>query len=82
MLGDSVHLNQDNQQEPESFEQAIQELEFLVAKMDTSSLGLDSLLSDYKRGALLVKFCRSRLQTVKNELQIIDNELSSSADQG
>lgn len=81
MPGDSANLNQENNQEPESFEQAIQELEALVARMDTSTVGLETLLSDYKRGAGLVKYCRARLQAVKNEIQVVDEGLSTDADQ-
>lgn len=57
---------------PESFEQALAELEGLVAKMDQPDLGLDRLLGDYRRGASLVRYCRDRLVQVKAEISQIE----------
>lgn len=63
------------EQLPASFEAAVLELESLVQTMDAPNAGLDRLLQDYKRGALLVKFCKDRLTQVKQEIQDIDAEL-------
>lgn len=70
--------SQDNKIDtPESFEKAMLELEELVSRMDEPELGLDGLLHDYKRGALLVKYCRDRLQAVKAEIQQVDEQLQN-----
>lgn len=60
---------------PESFEKAMRELEELVTRMDEPGIGLDGLLSDYKRGAELVKYCRNRLEAVRVEMQKIGDQL-------
>lgn len=65
---------------PESFEKAIAELEALVQKMDRADVGLESMLTDYKRGAYLVKFCRDKLATVRQEVADVDSMLADSED--
>ncbi|HEY1057626.1 MAG TPA: exodeoxyribonuclease VII small subunit [Limnobacter sp.] len=66
-------------QPPESFESAMAELEALVDGMDEQGLGLDQLVKDYKRGAQLVKYCRDRLQQVREEVKVIEADLTGDA---
>ncbi|PZO16661.1 MAG: exodeoxyribonuclease VII small subunit [Betaproteobacteria bacterium] len=67
---------------PDSFEEAVAELEALVNTMDSQNLGLDQLLTDYKRGAYLVKYCRDRLSQVRKEVTEIEQTLNKPADEG
>jgi exodeoxyribonuclease VII small subunit len=60
---------------PDSFEEAVVELEALVSAMDAPNVGLDQLVKDYKRGAQLVQFCRNRLNTVRQEVLQIEADL-------
>lgn len=66
---------------PASFEEAVVELEALVETMDSQNLGLDQLLTDYKRGAYLVKYCRDRLSQVRKEVAEIEQTLNKAADE-
>jgi exodeoxyribonuclease VII small subunit len=61
---------------PESFEEAVAELEALVNTMDDQNMGLERLLIDYKRGAFLVKYCRERLGQVRKEVTEIEQNLN------
>jgi exodeoxyribonuclease VII small subunit len=70
------------QVEPEHFEAAVAELESLVARMDRPDVGLETLLTDYRRGAFLVKYCRDRLTAVKSEVAQIDETLMGSEGEG
>jgi len=67
---------------PASFEEAVAELEALVNTMDSQNLGLDQLLTDYKRGAYLVKYCSDRLSQVRKEVTEIEQTLNKPADEG
>ncbi len=67
---------------PESFEAAVAELEALVDEMDSQNTGLDQLLTDYKRGAFLVKYCRDRLSVVRKEVAQIESDLLRDAQEG
>ncbi|MFN4329626.1 MAG: exodeoxyribonuclease VII small subunit [Limnobacter sp.] len=57
---------------PASFEEAMAELEGLVKSMDSDQLGLDQLLTQYRRGADLVRYCRDRLSQVRGEVARIE----------
>jgi exodeoxyribonuclease VII small subunit len=67
---------------PASFESAVAELEALVNVMDSQNMGLDQLLTDYKRGAFLVKYCRDRLSQVRKEVTEIEQTLNKPAEEG
>ena len=59
---------------PTSYEQALSELEQIVQAMEGGQLSLDDTLSAYKRGNLLLHYCRSKLQAVEQQVQVLDGE--------
>jgi exodeoxyribonuclease VII small subunit len=58
---------------PASYELAMQELERLVASLESGELPLDQLLSGYQRGALLLQYCRTQLQSVEDQIKVLDD---------
>ena len=63
---------------PATYEAGLQELEGLVAGLESGQLPLDQLLTAYQRGAQLLAFCRSRLEAVENQVKVLDgNELKT-----
>jgi len=58
---------------PASYEDALRELERLVAEMEGGQLPLDRLLDSYKRGAELLGFCRSRLEAVETQVRVLED---------
>lgn len=59
--------------QPESYEAALQELEALVAQMESGQLPLEQLLSGYQRGAELLTYCRAQLDAVEEQIKVLDN---------
>jgi len=59
--------------EPASYEQALAELDRLVAQMEGGQLPLDQLLDGYRRGAELLAYCRGRLQVVEEQVKLLDD---------
>ena len=57
---------------PASYEAAMQELEDLVADLESGALPLEQLLSGYQRGAALLQFCRDKLQSVEDQIKVLD----------
>ncbi|CAG1013976.1 Exodeoxyribonuclease 7 small subunit [Burkholderiaceae bacterium] len=58
---------------PDTYEDALAELERLVAAMEAGQLPLDQLLESYQRGAELLKFCRARLEAVEQQVKVLEN---------
>ena len=58
-----------------SFEQALEELDALVRKMESGELGLDDSIAAYRRGAELARYCQSRLGTAEQEIRKLDGDV-------
>jgi exodeoxyribonuclease VII small subunit len=61
-----------------SYEAALQELEALVARVESGQLPLDELLAGYQRGAVLLKVCRDKLQAVEQQIKVLDGKADGS----
>lgn len=59
---------------PASYEEALGELERIVQAMEAGQLSLDDTLAAYKRGNALLQYCRSKLQAVEQQVQVLDGE--------
>ncbi len=59
--------------EPASYEQALEELEQLVGRIESGQMPLDQLLAGYQRGVDLLAYCRGKLEAVQNQIQVLDN---------
>ncbi|SHF23108.1 Exodeoxyribonuclease VII small subunit [Lampropedia hyalina DSM 16112] len=57
---------------PATYEDAMQELEQLLAQIEGGRLPLEQLLSGYQRGTELLNFCRARLQAVQEQIQTLE----------
>ena len=59
-------------QDPASYEAALEELEQLVAQIESGQLPLEQLMTGYERGAELLAFCRCTLDAVENQIRVLD----------
>ncbi len=57
---------------PESYEQAVVELERLVLQLESGQMSLDDMLKSYQRGSTLLRYCREKLESVEQQIQILD----------
>jgi exodeoxyribonuclease VII small subunit len=60
-----------------SYEAALQQLEALVARMDSGQMPLDELLAGYSRGTALLKICRDKLASVEQQIKLLDENNKS-----
>lgn len=60
--------------DPPSFEQALAELEAIVARMEDGKLPLEESLAAYQRGAQLIRYCESKLTDAQARIAILDGE--------
>lgn len=58
---------------PASYEAALEELEQLVARLESGDMPLEQLLSGYQRGAELLKFCRNKLEAIEGQVKVLDS---------
>jgi exodeoxyribonuclease VII small subunit len=63
---------------PKSFEEALQELEQILADIEGGQVGLEESLVKYERGTFLIQHCRGVLGTAEKQIEL----LSKSADGG
>ncbi len=65
---------------PSSFEDALRELEAIVASMEKGDLDLDPSLTAYQRGMDLLKFCQGKLTAAESRIRIFDQGTLREAD--
>ncbi len=58
--------------QPASFEQALAELESLVAQMESGQLPLEQSLAAYKRGTELLQYCQKSLAEAEQQVRILN----------
>ena len=58
-----------------TFEQALEELDALVRRMESGQLGLDDSIAAYQRGAELAKYCEARLAAAEEQIKVLDGDL-------
>jgi exodeoxyribonuclease VII small subunit len=56
-----------------SYEQALSELEQIVAAMDSDQLPLDDMITKYDRGTQLLAVCQQRLQAAQHKVELIQS---------
>lgn len=65
-----------------TFEQALEELDALVRRMEAGQLGLDDSIAAYQRGAELARFCQARLAAAEEQIKVLDGEVLKPLDPG
>jgi len=60
-----------NQVAPKNFEEAISELEQLLAHIEAGELGLEETLLKYERGNFLIQHCREVLNVAEKQIELI-----------
>jgi len=63
-----------------SFEQALDELEALVRRMEAGELSLDDAMAAYRRGAELARHCQSKLAVAEQEIRKLDGDMLTPLD--
>jgi exodeoxyribonuclease VII small subunit len=58
-----------------SFEQALAELEKIVARMESGELPLEQALAAHKRGLELARLCQGRLESAQQQVKVLEGEV-------
>ena len=54
-----------------TYEEALQELQDILGRMQSNELGIDSLTENIQRASLLLDFCQSKLKKTEAEVQAV-----------
>lgn len=60
---------------PAGFEEALAELETIVARMESGELTLEQSLTAYKRGAALLQYCQLALRDAQQQVKVLESGL-------
>ncbi|WP_448588821.1 exodeoxyribonuclease VII small subunit [Thermodesulfobium sp.] len=60
-----------------SYKEALNELNSIVARIESDEIDMDELSEIVKRALFLVNICKSKLKKTEDELQSIFNEINS-----
>ena len=58
-----------------TFEQALAELEKIVARLEGGQLSLEDAMAAHKRGLELAKQCQARLEKARQEVRILEGDV-------
>lgn len=56
---------------PKSFEDALHELEIILAQIESGETGLEESLLKYERGTFLIQHCRGVLSTAEKQVELL-----------
>lgn len=65
---------------PRNYEDAVAELETLVARMEGGALSLEDSLAAYRRGATLVAYCQAQLEQVEQQVRVLEADATVALD--
>ena len=75
-MATTTNNSKKNQSPPKSFEEALAELEQILADIEGGEVGLEQSLLKYERGNFLIQHCRGVLNAAEQQIEL----LSKSAD--
>ena len=65
--------------EPQDFDQALDEVEKIIARIESGEVGLEKSISEYERGASLLRLCRERLTKAEQKVKDLTAQLQADA---
>lgn len=62
-------MSKKTQTPPKNFEDALTELERVLAEIEKGEVGLEESLAKYERGNFLIQYCRAVLNTAEKQIE-------------
>ena len=63
---------------PKNFEEALSELEQILANMESGQVGLEESLAKYERGTFLIQHCRGVLNNAQKQIDLLSKAADGS----
>jgi exodeoxyribonuclease VII small subunit len=64
-------MGKKNQTPPKTFEEALKELEQILAEIEGGEVGLEESLAKYERGTFLIQHCRTVLGAAEKQIELL-----------
>lgn len=74
-------MSKSNQKPPKDFEEAMSELERIVADMEGGKTSLEESLARFERGSFLIDHCRKVLATAEEKIESLTKAAPTKADE-
>ena len=71
-------MTRNNQTPPKNFEEALRELEQILAEIESGEVGLEESLRKYGRGTFLLQHCRQVLNTAEKQIEMLTQSADGS----
>lgn len=68
--------------EPLSFEQSIEQIEQIIARIESGEVGLEKSIAEYERGVALIRRCREILEQAEQRVETLTRQLEPPASSG
>jgi exodeoxyribonuclease VII small subunit len=65
-------------EDPQSFEDAMQRLDAIVAKLEEDRLPLEEMLAHYEEGVALARYCGEKLEAAEQKVRLIAEKADGS----
>ncbi len=65
--------------EAPDFDRALEEIEAIIARIESGEIGLEQSIAEYERGAALLRLCRDRLTKAEQKVRTLTAQLQADA---
>lgn len=65
------------QDEPPPFDQALEQVEQIISRIESGEIGLERSITEYERGAALIRSCRETLRRAEQRLQDLTAQMQA-----
>ncbi len=65
-------------EEPRSFEDAMKQLDAIVAKLEEDKLPLEEMIARYEEGVALARYCGAKLEEAEQKVRLIARQADGS----
>lgn len=63
---------------PQTFEEAMQRLDAIVAKLEEDQLPLEEMIANYEEGVALARFCGEKLEAAEQKIRLVSQQADGS----
>lgn len=67
---------------PQGFEQCLEQVEQIIARIEAGEIGLEQSIAEYERGVVLIRQCRETLQKAEQRVKDLTAQMQAGESPG